>query len=79
MSEEPKLPASRWAYMGACRYCGDEKPKRLFRKLKATSEVDTSGSQPTVEAVWWPWAECEGCGHQSEGKVVQPDDDASPL
>jgi hypothetical protein len=71
-------PEPRWVHMGECRYCGDDKPKRLYWKLTATGPVGTFGlfgSQPTANCVWWPWAECEACGHQSQGKVKHAHDD----
>ncbi len=68
-------PKPRWVYMGACRYCGSEKPMQIFWRLKAVGVDGLSGSQLKISAVWWPWAECESCGHQSEGKVTHSHDD----
>lgn len=71
-------PEDRWVYMGACKYCGSEKPFKLYWRLKYTGPAGTAGlfnTQPLINAVWWPWAMCETCGHRSQGKFTHEHND----
>ncbi len=69
-------PDPGWAYMGACRHCGSEKPMLIFWRMKTTSEIrENARGGLEVSAAWWPWARCENCHHESEGQVTREYDD----
>lgn len=60
---------------GRCKYCDSNKLRiehrpRLFAKPLGSHSL--SGNQMKVSAIQydkWPWLLCDGCGHESEGKV----------
>jgi hypothetical protein len=52
-----------------CRYCGSDDIAIEWRlKAKRPGTYSIAGCAPKVVATRWPWAICNGCGHESEGK-----------
>jgi hypothetical protein len=50
--------------------CGVTGPVTVTYKLtvKPLGSYSLSGGQLKASAYWWPWARCENCGHESEGR-----------
>ncbi len=62
MSERIKLGVT-------CTYCGSNETW-IEQRLTAMpiGSFSLSGMTPKVSARYWPWAVCDGCGHESKGK-----------
>lgn len=68
--DEQRAALDEWAAEQSCQYCG-HKGLRIVWRLRP-SQIGTfslSGAQMKVSARDWPWAVCDGCGHESRGEV----------
>lgn len=52
-----------------CKYCGsDDIVVEWKLRAKPIGSYSIAGAQPKVVAEKWPYATCQGCGHESEGE-----------
>lgn len=53
-----------------CKYCGSDKTFVVMRLEPAPlGSFSLAGVGMKTTAKEWPWAVCDGCGHESRGKT----------
>lgn len=69
MSSAPG-PDGNYLSNATCRYCGHHRIRVEWRMVATPlGTYSIAGAQMKFEATSVPFATCEGCGHESEGKT----------
>ena len=67
----PARPGERKPLGAPCRYCGSADTWVEIRlEGKPLGTFSLAGVQTKTTAGEWPYAVCDGCGHESRGQVV---------